>query len=388
MPKPSKRSQIPPFYALEVLSEANRLEAEGRSIIHMEVGQPATGALSTAVEALKKAVDEHPLGYTESAGRPELRQRIARHYRDWYGVEVDPERILVTLGASGAFVLSFLSAFDAGDRVALAEPGYAAYRNILRSLDIEVVQLETGPETRFQPTVEMLEAVEGGVDGLIVASPANPTSTTLADDELQVLVEYCDGNDICLISDEIYHGVTYGRRAMTALKFSDQPIVVNSFSKYFSMTGWRLGWMVMPESLARTAETLAQSMFLSPSAASQVAGLAAFDGLDEADAHVARYARNREILMERLPRAGFDQFAPIDGAFYVWVDISRYSHDSIAFCRDMLREAGVAATPGVDFDPFNGHHYVRFSFAGATADMEEACDRLAAWMSRRYGVTG
>lgn len=386
MPKPSKRAQIPPFHALEVLSEANRLEAEGRSIIHMEIGQPATGALPSAIEALKTAVDTYPLGYTESAGRPALRSRIARHYRDWYGVEVDPEQVLVTVGASGAFILSFLSAFDAGARVALAEPGYAAYRNILRSLDIEVVQLETGTETRFQPTVAMLEAVEGDIDGLIVASPANPTSTTLSDDELRALVEYCDRKDICLISDEIYHGITYGRRAMTSLKFSDQPIVVNSFSKYFSMTGWRLGWMVMPKSLARTAETLAQSMFLSPSAASQVAGLAAFDAQADADALVARYARNRDILVKRLPEVGFGEFAPVDGAFYVWVDISRYSRDSIAFCREMLAEAGVAATPGVDFDPFNGDHHVRFSFAGATEDMDEACDRLAAWMKRCHGV--
>ena len=382
----SRRSQIPPFHALEVLAEANALEAAGRHIIHMEVGQPSTGAPAPAIRAARAALDGPAFGYTEGAGQPALRRRIAAHYRSWYGLEIPIERILITHGASGCFTIAFLAAFDAGARVAMAEPGYTSYRNVLKALDIEVVSIETGPESRFQPTIAHLEALDKPIDGLIVASPSNPTSTTLKPEELEALVRYCEAKGITLISDEIYHGLTYGRPTRSALNFSQAPIVVNSFSKYFAMTGWRMGWMILPEDMARTGEKLAQNFFLSPSAVAQIAATAAFDGYDEAEIAVKRYAENRRVLLEGLPKVGLGRIAPIDGAFYVWADISDYSTDSIDFCRRMLHEAGIAATPGVDFDPFKGHHYLRMAFAGSTEDMVQVVDRLDGWMRRSFGV--
>lgn len=377
--KVAARGRIPPFIVMDVMRAANEREAAGGDVVHLEVGQPGTGAPRGVIEAAKAALDDDRLGYTDSFGIPLLRERIAAHYRDWYGVEVPASNIVVTTGSSGGFVLSFLAAFDAGDRVAIAEPGYPAYKNILRALDIEPVGLPVGAETRFQPTAALLDALDSPVDGLIVASPSNPTGTMLPDDQLAELCEYCRARGIRLISDEIYHGITFGRAARTALEFDPGAAVINSFSKYFSMTGWRLGWMVVPDDLMRAVECLAQNLFISPPTLSQHAGAAVFDCHDELRENVARYARNREVLLDRLPAAGFDKLAPADGAFYIYADVARRTNDSTAFCKRMLAETGVAATPGVDFDAQRGNAFVRFSFAGTTADMEEAARRLTAW---------
>ena len=377
--KTSRRGAIPAFIALEMLREANARAAAGDSVIHLEIGQPSTAAPRAVVDAAKRALDTHQIGYTEALGLPELRRRIARHYRDFYRVEVDPAQVVVTTGSSGAFLLGFLAAFDAGDRVALAAPGYPAYRNILLALDLEPVELATGPESRYQPTIEHLEAVEGRLAGLIVASPATPTGTMLRRAELERLCRHCAARGIRVISDEIYHGITYGVPPASAAALGGGAIVINSFSKYFSMTGWRLGWMIAPRELLRPIESLAQNLFISPPTLPQHAALAVFDCMAELDANVRRYAENRALLLERLPAAGFDRLTPPDGAFYLFADVSRLTNDSHAFCSRMLAEAGVAATPGADFDTARGHRHLRFSFAGSTADMEEAVRRLAAW---------
>lgn len=379
--KVSKRGSVPPFYVMEVMKAAAEREAAGKEVLHLEVGQPSTQAPSGVLKAAAEALQNERLGYTNALGIPELRNRIARHYRDYYGVRIPAERIAITTGSSGAFLLSFLASMDAGDRIALAEPGYPAYRNILTSLDIEAVGIPTGPETRFQPTPELLDRVEGKLDALLVATPANPTGTMLDTDAMSALVEYCDQQNMRLIVDEIYHGITYHGPAVTAASLSDRVIIINSFSKYFSMTGWRLGWMVVPEDLHRAVECLAQNHFISPPAHSQAAALAAFDCMDEAEENVERYRRNREILLRELPEAGFDQLAPADGAFYIYADVSKLTNDSVAFCQKMLDETGIAATPGIDFDPPRGHRYVRFSFAGATEEMEEAVKRLKDWLA-------
>lgn len=377
--KASRRGAIPPFIAMEVLREANARAAAGADVLHLEIGQPSTAAPRAVVEAAKRALDSLQLGYTESLGLPQLRERIARHYRDFYDVDVDPGRIVVTTGSSGAFLLGFLAAFDAGDRVALAAPGYPAYRNILLALDLVPVEIPTGPESHFQPTVELLEALDEPIDGLIVASPANPTGTMLRGGELKLLHDHCRSRGIRLVSDEIYHGITYGEPPVTAAALGGDAIVINSFSKYFSMTGWRLGWMIAPDQLLRQIESLSQNLFISPPTLPQHAAFAVFDCRDELDANVRRYARNRELLLNGLPEAGFDRLTPPDGAFYLFADVSRLTNDSRTFCSRMLAEAGVAATPGVDFDTGRGHGYLRFSFAGSTADMEEAVRRLTAW---------
>ncbi len=377
--KAARRGAIPPFLVMEVMRAANERVAAGGDVVHLEVGQPGTGAPGAVVEAARAALGRDLLGYTEALGLPELRAAIAGHYRAFYGLDIAPERIVVTTGASGAFVLAFLAAFDPGDRVALAAPGYPGYRHILGALDVEPVILEAGPATRFQPSIEIIEAAAGRIDGLIVASPSNPAGTMLAADELTGLARYCDERGIRLVSDEIYHGIAFGAKALSAAAHNADAIVINSFSKYFSMTGWRLGWMVVPENLMRAVECLAQNLFVSPPTLSQHAALAAFGCYDELDANVARYARNRELLLGELPQAGFDSLAPADGAFYIYADISRLTNDSPEFCRRMLSETGVAATPGVDFDPVRGAAFVRFCFAGATADMAEAARRLRRW---------
>ena len=289
------------------------------------------------------------------------------------------ERIVVTTGASGAFVLGYLAAFDPGDRIALALPGYPGYRHIATAVGLEPVPIEAGPETRFQPSVALLDAIEGPIDGLVVASPSNPAGTMLAPDDLAELAAYCERRGIRLVSDEIYHGICFGYDAASAAAYSETAIVINSFSKYFSMTGWRLGWMVVPEDLLRPIESLAQNLFISPPTLSQHAALATFDCYDELDANVARYARNRELLLEALPKAGFDRLAPADGAFYIYADVSAMTNDSEDFCRRMLQELGVAVTPGIDFDPGRGNAFVRFSFAGSTEDVAEAARRLQDW---------
>lgn len=379
--KVSRRGSIPPFIVMDVMRAAFEREAAKGDVLHLEVGQPSTPAPRAVIAAAKAALDAERLGYTDAFGIPGLRARIAQHYRDWYGVEVPLPRIVVTTGSSGAFVTAFLAAFDVGDRVALAEPCYPCYKNILAALGIEPVRVPATEASRFQPTVELLETVEGPLDGLIVASPSNPTGTMLTRGELEAVADYCDARGIRLISDEIYHGITYGEAAATALAFTEHAVIVNSFSKYFSMTGWRLGWMVVPEDLVRPVECLAQNFYISPPSLSQHAAVAAFDCHDELRANVARYSANRALLLKRLPEAGFNHLAPAQGAFYIYADVSHLTNDSEAFCRRMLNETGVAATPGIDFDPARGHAYMRFSFAGSTEDMAEAADRLKAWLA-------
>jgi len=378
--KVAARGHLPPFIVMDVMSAATEREAATGDCLHLEVGQPGTPAPRGVIEAAHAALARERLGYTVALGIPRLRERIAAHYREAYGATVPPERVVATAGSSGAFVLAFLAAFDPGDRVALAAPGYPCYRNILRACGIEPVELPAGPETRYQPTPALLDALDPPPDGLIVASPANPTGSMLAPADLAALTHHCERAGIRLVSDEIYHGITYGMPAETALSFGDAAIVVNSFSKYYSMTGWRLGWMVVPEDMIRAVECLAQNLYISPPTLSQHAAVAAFDCREELDANVARYAANRRLLLDRLPAAGFDRLAPADGAFYIYAEIGRLTNDSPAFCRRMLAETGVAATPGVDFDPARGHATLRFSFAGPTEDMAEAADRVRRWL--------
>jgi aspartate/methionine/tyrosine aminotransferase len=381
--KIARRAGISPFIAMDVLRAANARDhaattAADRSV-HLEVGQPGTQAPRAVREAAKAALDTDRLGYTDALGVPALRERIARHYRDMYGVALPAERIVVTTGSSGAFLLSFLAAFDHGDRVALADPGYPAYRNILKALGIEAMGVPADARSRFQPTPELLDRVAGGMAGLIVASPANPTGSMMSPDELAAVMRWCRANGVRFISDEIYHGITYGRPVATALSYGDDAIVINSFSKYFSMTGWRLGWMIVPPDLLRAVEVLAQNLFISPPSLPQCAAVAAFDAKEELDVNVARYRANRDLLLAELPAAGFTEFAPADGAFYLYANVAPMTNDSEAFCKRMLAEAGVAATPGTDFDPGRGRAFVRFSYAGTEADMIEAARRLKAW---------
>jgi aspartate/methionine/tyrosine aminotransferase len=377
--KLARRGRIAPFIAMDVLRAANEAAAAGTDVLHLEVGQPATPAPAGVLAAARAALGRETLGYTDALGLPALREAIAAHYRQRYGVAVDPARIAVTTGSSGAFLLAFIAAFDAGDRVVMAAPAYPAYRNILAALDLEAVELPAGPDERYQMTLDLLRGHGGAVDGLIIASPANPTGTMLAPEELASIQRYCREQGIRLISDEIYHGITYGRTAATALAGGEEAIVVNSFSKYFSMTGWRLGWVVVPPDMLRAVECLAQSLYISPPALSQHAALAAFDARDELDANVARYAANRALLLEELPKAGFERFAPADGAFYLYADIAHLTNDSPEFCRRMLHETGIACTPGIDFDPARGHASLRISFAGSTEDIAEAARRLISW---------
>lgn len=377
--KAAARGAIPPFMVMEVMRAAGEREAAGGEVLHLEVGQPSTSAPTGAIAAAKAALDADVLGYTEAFGLRELRAAISAHYKTFYGLDVPLERIVVTTGASGAFVLGYLAAFDPGDRIALALPGYPGYRHIATAVGLEPVPIEAGPETRFQPSVALLDAIEGPIDGLVVASPSNPAGTMLAPDDLAELAAYCERRGIRLVSDEIYHGICFGYDAASAAAYSETAIVINSFSKYFSMTGWRLGWMVVPEDLLRPIESLAQNLFISPPTLSQHAALATFDCYDELDANVARYARNRELLLEALPKAGFDRLAPADGAFYIYADVSAMTNDSEDFCRRMLQELGVAVTPGIDFDPGRGNAFVRFSFAGSTEDVAEAARRLQDW---------
>jgi aspartate/methionine/tyrosine aminotransferase len=374
----------PPFMVMDVIAAANARQASlppfAPHVIRMEVGQPSTGAPAGAVEAAQSALRSgHPLGYTEAFGLRPLRERISAHVAEWYDTEVAIDRVAVTVGASGGFILAFLAAFDPGDRIAMAAPFYPPYVNILTALGMKPVMLPTGPETRFQPSVEMLEALDPRPDGLIVASPCNPAGTMLHRDELRDLATWCDANGVRLISDEIYHGLNYEHPPTSAAEFSAHAVVVNSFSKYFSMTGWRVGWMVLPPELVRPVECLAQNMFISAPYISQVAAQAAMDCHDELQANVARYRRSRDHLLAALPGAGFARLSPAEGAFYLFADISDRSNDSIGFCARMLAETGIAATSGLDFDRDRGQRFVRFSYCGAEADMRDAAVRLAAW---------
>ena len=383
--KVSKRSEIPPFYAMEVLKAANEREADGTQVMHMEVGEPSAGAPEPVLEAAARALKEESLGYTEALGIPELRQAISDHYRDTYALDLGAERIAVTTGSSGGFLLTLLSAFDPGDRVGLGVPYYPAYTNMVRALGLEAVEIATTALTRFQPTPDLV-AQAGRLDGLLVASPANPTGTMLNDAELSALSSYCEAEEIRLISDEIYHGITYGEPATTALAHSARAVVLNGFSKYFCMTGWRLGWMVVPDDLLRPIERLAQNLFVSAPNISQRAAVAAFGCREDLDGNVASYAENRMLLLDELPKMGIKDLAPAEGAFYIFANVSHLTNDSSEFCRRLLAEAAVAITPGIDFDPGRGAAYVRISFAGSTGDVKETIRRLRDWLARAASV--
>jgi aspartate/methionine/tyrosine aminotransferase len=378
----SRRSAVEPFLAMDVMRAAIDREHEGVRVIHMEVGQPGAPAPKPVLDAARAALADGRLGYTEALGIRTLRARIARHYGETYGITVSPERIAVTTGSSAGFNLAFLAAFDAGERIALAAPGYPAYRNLLAALGLEVVEIETTAATRHVITPEMLAEAHARkpLAGVLVASPANPSGTMMRPEALAALLAAADGLGIRFISDEIYHGLVYDGVADTALKHAEHAIVINSFSKYYCMTGWRIGWMVLPEELVRPVERLAQNLYISPPDISQRAAIAAFDARAELEAVKAGYAANRALLLERLPAIGFDDNLPVDGAFYVYASVRRFSNDSVEFTRRMLAEAGVAATPGPDFDRARGHSWVRFSFAGTEADMAEAADRLERWL--------
>jgi aspartate/methionine/tyrosine aminotransferase len=379
---PSKRSDVPPFIVMDVMAAAAAIEARGGRVVHMEVGQPAAPAPATARLAAKAALEHGRIGYTEALGIASLRGRIARHYSESYGLSLDPARLAVTTGSSGGFILAFLALFEAGDRVALANPGYPPYRHILSALGCEPVLIETSAATRWAMTGKALIAAhrERPLNGVVIASPANPTGTMMDADALSQLIAVAEAEGIRVISDEIYHGLDYAFAAETAANLSDRAVVINSFSKYFCMTGWRVGWMVVPESLMRAVERLQQNLAISVPTLAQIAAEAAFDGRAEMEAVKHGYEENRRILTQGLPKAGLDKFLPVDGAFYLYADISRFSNDSLEFAKRMLNEAGVAATPGIDFDPINGHNFLRFCYAGSGAEMHEAVERIGNWL--------
>jgi aspartate/methionine/tyrosine aminotransferase len=380
--KPSKRSDVPPFIVMDVMAAAAQCEARGAHIIHMEVGQPAAPAPKTAIKAAQAALVQGRLGYTESLGIPSLRSRIARHYGEMYDLGVDPARIVVTTGSSGAFVLAFLALFEPGDRVALANPGYPPYRHILSALGCEPILIETSADTRWALSAKALIAAHqrAPLKGVVIASPANPTGTMVDTDALSRLIAVAEAEGIRVISDEIYHGLDYAFAAETAANSSDRVVVINSFSKYFCMTGWRVGWMVVPENLVRPIDRLQGNLVISVPTLAQIAAEAAFEGREEMQAVKHGYEENRRILTQGLPKAGLDKFLPVDGAFYLYADISRFSDDSLDFAKRMLNEAGVAATPGIDFDPVNGKHFLRFCYAGSADEMREAVARLGNWL--------
>jgi len=376
----SKRGAVDPFLVMDVMERARAREEAGHRVIHMEVGQPGTPAPEGARAALSAAMAAGPLGYTVGLGLPALRQRIACHYGETYDVDLDPGRVVVTAGASGAFILSFTALFEAGDKVALGLPGYPSYRQILRALSLEPLGIETRMEDRFQPVPDQIPAE---AQGLIVASPGNPTGTMLDRAALGALSDACAARDVAFISDEIYHGIDYDMRPVSALELTDDVHVVNSFSKYFSMTGWRVGWMVVPEDHVRIIERLAQNLFICAPHASQVAALATFDCRDELDRNLSVYAANRQLMIDGLRAAGFTAFAPPDGAFYIYAEVSDLTDDALALSAEILDKAGVAVTPGLDFDPGRGGRMLRFSYAGSTEDITEGLSRLKAWRHNR-----
>ncbi|MCP3382876.1 aminotransferase class I/II-fold pyridoxal phosphate-dependent enzyme [Bradyrhizobium sp. CCGUVB4N] len=380
--EPSRRSDVPPFMVMDVMAAAARIEAAGGHVIHMEVGQPAAGAPKTAIAAAQAALQTGRIDYTSALGIPSLRERIARHYRDAYGCTVSPERIVVTTGSSGGFILAFLSMFEPGDRVAVTVPGYPPYRHILTALGCEPVLIETTNETRHALTGEALLAAhrKAPLKGVLVGSPANPTGTMMSREALAGLIAASEDAGIRFISDEIYHGLDYAFPAVTAAELSPHALVINSFSKYFCMTGWRVGWMVVPEILVRPIERLQQNLSISVPSLSQIAAEAAFDGAAEMEEIKHGYQENRRILIEGLPKAGLAKFLPADGAFYLYADVSDFTSDSFDFAKQMLEKAHVAATPGVDFDPIHGRSFIRFSYARSAAEMREAVDRIAHWL--------
>jgi len=379
---PSARSDVPPFMVMDVMAAAARIEAAGGRVIHMEVGQPAAPAPSNAIAAARAALAAGRIGYTETLGIPSLRARIARHYADAYGVPVDPARVIVTTGSSGGFILAFLALFEPGDRVAVALPGYPPYRHILTALGCEPVPIETTQATRWTITPEMLIAAhrKTPLKGVLIGSPANPTGTMMAAQALRDLIDVAEGEGMRFISDEIYHGLDYAFAAESAARLADQAVIINSSSKYFCMTGWRIGWVVAPERLIRPIERLQGNLAISVPTLSQIAAQAAFDGRAEMEAVKHGYEENRRILLDGLPKAGLDKILPVDGAFYLYADVSRFADDSFAFAKRMLEETHVAATPGVDFDPLRGRHFIRFCYAGSAAEMHEAVVRIGTWL--------
>jgi aspartate/methionine/tyrosine aminotransferase len=379
---PSRRSDVPPFMVMDVMAAAARIEAAGGHVIHMEVGQPAAGAPKTAIAAAHAALEAGRIDYTSALGIPSLRERIARHYRDAYGCDVSPERVVVTTGSSGGFILAFLAMFEPGDRVAVTVPGYPPYRHILTALGCEPVLIETTNETRHALTGEALLAAhrKAPLKGVLVGSPANPTGTMMSREALAGLIAAAEDAGIRFISDEIYHGLDYAFPAVTAAALSDQALVINSFSKYFCMTGWRVGWMVVPEILVRPIERLQQNLSISVPSLSQIAAEAAFDGAAEMEEIKHGYQENRRILIEGLPKAGLTRFLPADGAFYLYADVSDFTSDSFEFAKQMLEQAHVAVTPGLDFDPIHGRSFIRLSYARSAAEMREAVDRIAHWL--------
>jgi aspartate/methionine/tyrosine aminotransferase len=379
---PSARSDVPAFMVMDVMAAAARIEAAGGRVIHMEVGQPAAPAPACAIAAATAALSSGRLGYTEMLGIASLRARIARHYGERYGIELDPARIAVTTGSSAGFILAFLALFEPGDRVAVALPGYPPYRNILSALGCKPVTIETTQATRWAVTPEMLLATHRRtpLKGVLIASPANPTGTMMTGEALRDLVDAAEGEGIRFISDEIYHGLDYAFAAETAVRVSDNAVVINSFSKYFCMTGWRVGWMVLPPPLIRAVERLQGNIAISVPTLSQIAAEAAFDGRAEMEAVKHGYEENRRILLDGLPRAGFEKILPVDGAFYLYADVSRFCDDSFELAKRILEETHVAVTPGVDFDPLRGRHFIRFCYAGSTAEMREAVERIGAWL--------
>ena len=381
---PSERGKVPPFMVMDVMAAAARIEAAGGRVVHMEVGQPAAPAPATAIAAAGAALTRGRLGYTQALGIPSLRQRIARHYQERHDLPVDPGCVIVTTGSSGGFILAFLASFEAGDRVAMATPGYPPYRHILTTLGCEPVLIETSAQTRWAITPEALRAEHRRrrLKGVVVASPANPTGTMMEASALASLIAAAEAEGIRFISDEIYHGLDYAFAAETAARVSPSAVIINSFSKYFCMTGWRVGWMIVPEPFVRPIERLQQNLAISVPTLSQIAAQAAFDGREEMEAIKHGYEENRRILTEGLPKAGLDTFLPVDGAFYLYADVSRFTDDSFAFAKRMLEDAGVAATPGVDFDPVHGKHFLRFCYAGSAADMREAVERIGGWLKQ------
>ena len=384
---PSARSDVPPFIVMDVIAAATRIEAGGGHVIHMEVGQPAAPAPRTAISAAQAALSG-PLRYTESLGIRPLRERIARHYGETYGVDVSADRIVVTTGSSAGFILAFLAMFEAGDRVAIASPGYPPYRHILTALGCKPVLIETSADTRWAITGDMLRAQHARTPlaGVLVASPANPTGTMMSPQALASLIATAEELGIRFISDEIYHGLDYAIPAETAARLSDRAVIINSFSKYFCMTGWRIGWIVAPEALVRPFDRLQGNLAISVPTLSQIAALAAFEGRAEMDAVKHGYEENRRILVEGFPKAGLDTFLPVDGAFYLYADVSRFTDNSFDFARRLLEEAHVAATPGIDFDPHRGNRYVRFCYAGSSGDMREAVARVGRWLGNSSRV--
>ncbi|MCW2524201.1 MAG: Aspartate transaminase [Frankiales bacterium] len=376
----SARSDVPPFYVMEIFGAAEDRRAAGLPVYNLAAGQPATGAPAGVRAAAVAALSADKIGYTAATGIAPLRAAIARHCRDWYALDVDPSEVVVTTGASGGFLLSFLACFDVGDVVAMARPGYPAYRNILASLGCEVAEFDCGPEQGYLPSVAALEALPQRPAGLILASPANPTGAMSPPARLAEIADWCRQNGVRLISDELYHGISYTGRAACAWQYDRSSVVVNSFSKYFSMTGWRLGWLLVPEDLRDAVDRLAGNYAICPPALSQWAAISAFDCQDELEHNVARYAGNRALLLDRLPGIGLSRLAPADGAFYVYADVSEHTEDSLPWVRTVLAETGVALAPGLDFDPQAGHRFARFSFAGDTAEISEAIDVLGRWL--------